>query len=116
MMCDTMILVQDPILAEALAARRAIKLCLLLGIRKIILEGDSLQVVHALQVSNKGPSVIGPIVEDARYLCRRFLDFEVRHVLRGANGEAHRLAKLALSRDGYTIWRDNFPFPDSQCC
>jgi exonuclease III len=48
MMCDTMILVQDPILAEALAARRAIELCLLLGIRKIILEGDSLQVVHAL--------------------------------------------------------------------
>jgi hypothetical protein len=57
-----MILVQDPILAEALAARRAIELCLLLGIRKIILEGDSLQVVHALQVSNKGPLVIGSIV------------------------------------------------------
>jgi hypothetical protein len=67
-------------------------------------------VVQALQASNKGPSVIGQIVEDAQYLCRRFLDFEARHVLRGANGEAHRLAKLALSRDGYTIWRDNFPF------
>jgi hypothetical protein len=103
MMCDTMLFVQDPVLAEALAARRAIELCLLLGIRKIILEGDALQVVHALQVSNRGPSVIGPIVEDARYLCRRFLDFEVRYVHIGANGEAHRLAKLAFSQDGYSI-------------
>ena len=109
-MCDTMILIQDPVLAKALAAIRAIKLCLSLGIRKIILEGDSLQVVHALQASNGGQFVIGPIVEDARHLCRQFSDFEVKHVLRGANGEAHRLAKLALSQEGYTIWRDNFPF------
>jgi ribonuclease HI len=69
MVCDTMILIQDPVLAEALAAKRAVELCLSLGIRKIILEGDSLRVVHALQASNRGPSAIGPIVEDAWHLC-----------------------------------------------
>jgi hypothetical protein len=76
------------------------------------LEGDSLQVVHALQASNGGQSVIGPIVEDARHLSRRFSTFEVQHVLRGANGEAHSLAKLALSREGYIVWRDTFPSLD----
>jgi hypothetical protein len=50
MMCDTLDLIQDPVLAETLAARCVVELSLLLGIRKIILEGDDdlLQVVHAL--------------------------------------------------------------------
>jgi hypothetical protein len=49
MMCDSLDLIHNPLLAEALAARRAVELCLLMGIRKAILEGDSLQVVQALQ-------------------------------------------------------------------
>jgi hypothetical protein len=42
MMCDTMYLIQDPILVEALAARRAVELSLLLGIQRIILGGFTL--------------------------------------------------------------------------
>ena len=111
MMCDSLDLIQDPVLAEVLAARRAVELCLLMGIRKIILEGDSLQVVQALQASKGGHSIIGPIVEDAQHLCRRFSVFTLQHVPRGANGEAHNLAKLAFLREGHTVWRDNFPLP-----
>jgi exonuclease III/ribonuclease HI len=109
MMCDTMDCIQDPATAEALAARRAIELGLSLGIRRIVLEGDSLQVVHALQMSNGGGFSYGPIIEDAQQLSRRFLEYTVRYVQREANGEAHRLAKLALSREGYMVWRENFP-------
>ena len=65
MMCDTLDFIQDPTTAEALAARQAVELSLTLGIRKIILKGDSLQVVHALQSFAGGRSLYGLIVEDA---------------------------------------------------
>ena len=48
MMCDTVDCIQDPATTKALAARSAVELSLSLGIQRIILEGDLLQVVHAL--------------------------------------------------------------------
>ena len=45
MLSETMDFIQDPTTAKALAARRAAELSLSLGIRKLILEGDSLQIV-----------------------------------------------------------------------
>ncbi|XP_035545902.1 uncharacterized protein LOC118348408 [Juglans regia] len=38
----------DPLLGEAIAALRAVKFCAELGLRTIILEGDSLNVVNAI--------------------------------------------------------------------
>jgi hypothetical protein len=83
-----------------LATRSAVELGLSLGIWRIILEGDSIQVVHALHASNGGGFSYGSIIEDTQQLCRRFLEYTLRYVQREANGEAHRLAKLALSSRG----------------
>ncbi|XP_040998121.1 uncharacterized protein LOC121244147 [Juglans microcarpa x Juglans regia] len=48
-LCSSMDLIPDPLLAEAVATRRASSFCVELGLQHIILEGDSLSVVKAIQ-------------------------------------------------------------------
>jgi hypothetical protein len=45
MMCETMEHIQDPVIAEVLAARQAVELIQALGMHKLILEGDALKIV-----------------------------------------------------------------------
>jgi ribonuclease HI len=52
-LCMTQPYISDPATAEAFAARRGIQLCRELGIRNIILEGDSLEIVTAMR-KNEG--------------------------------------------------------------
>jgi ribonuclease HI len=49
MFCANKGFVQDPTMAEAQAAWEAVELTRRLNIRKIILEGDSLEIVKMLQ-------------------------------------------------------------------
>jgi hypothetical protein len=42
-------------------------------------------------------------------LLRGFIDCKVVFVPREANGKAHKLAKLALSRGVNKVWREDFP-------
>jgi hypothetical protein len=41
-------------------------------------------------------------------LFQRFLEYKVNFVHREANGEAHKLAKLALSLGENKVWREAF--------
>jgi hypothetical protein len=104
-----MALIQDPATAEALAARRAVELSLSLGITQLILEGDSLQIVQAIQGISNAQYMYGIIVEDLKALLRGFINYKVIFVPREANGKAHKLAKLALSRGVNKVWREDFP-------
>jgi hypothetical protein len=106
---QTMDFIQDPATAEALAARRAAELSLSLGIRKLILEGDSLQIVRAIQEPTGGQHMYGLIIEDTKILLRGTTDCKVEFVPREANGEAHKLAKLALLMGENKVWREDFP-------
>ena len=49
MLSETMTSIKDPTTTEALVARRGAKLCKSLEIMKLILKGDALQIVQALQ-------------------------------------------------------------------
>jgi ribonuclease HI len=110
MISETMGSSTDPVTAEALAARRAVEVSHMLGLRKIILEGDALQIVQALQSTDGGKYSYGLLIEDMQQLLRRFSEFSVQFVRREANGAAHKLARLALSMGENKFWRDNFPF------
>jgi hypothetical protein len=48
MLCETIDHILDLAIAESLAARRGAKLGLSLGLRKVILEGDALEIVGIL--------------------------------------------------------------------
>jgi ribonuclease HI len=110
MMSESMDYIQDPATVEALAARRAVEFSHSLGISKINLEGDALQIVQALQSSDGGWCSYGLIIEDVQQLFRRFAEYSVHFVRREANIDAHKLAKLALSMGENKVWRDGFPF------
>jgi ribonuclease HI len=105
MISETMDLITDPVTAEALAARRAVEVSQTLGLRKIIMEGDALQIVQALRSTGGGRYSYGLIIEDMHQLLQRFSEFSVQHVRREANRAAHKLAKLALSLGEDKIWR-----------
>ena len=49
MLSKTTASIKDPTTAEALVARRGVELRMLLGIMKLILERNALQIVQALQ-------------------------------------------------------------------
>jgi ribonuclease HI len=109
MISETVEYIHNPVTAEALAARRAVEFGQSLGIRKIILEGDAKQIVQALRSSDGGRCSYGLIIEDMQQLVRRFQEYAVHFVRQEANGEAHKLAKLALLIGENKVWMDDFP-------
>jgi ribonuclease HI len=86
-----------PDIAEATAALRAARLCHELRLNKVILEGDALQIVRALNSDAPHWSRYGHITEEARGWLSSLVSCEVVHVRRQCNGVAHCLAKLGLS-------------------
>jgi hypothetical protein len=109
MACESKKFVHNPAVAEALAARRGVELCAEWGIRKLLLEGDALQIVQALISDTGGWAPYDVITMDAKQKLQNFQEFDVMHVPREANCAAHCLAKLALTLGENRTWRDNFP-------
>lgn len=109
MACETKDHIQDPAVAEAIAARRGVELSGELGIRRLLLEGDALQIVQAIS-SDVGVWVpYGVIIEDTMQMLQRFQEHDVMHIQREANQAAHHLAKLALTLGVNRVWREDFP-------
>lgn len=89
-------LVQDLEVAEAVAAWRNLSFCCEQGFQKIILEGDSLNVIKALQREEGCWSKYGQIIKDMQALIRTLQCCEANHIRREANGVTHRLVRNAL--------------------
>jgi hypothetical protein len=109
MLCETVDHIQDPAIAESLAARRGVELGLSLGLRKIILEGDALEIVGVLNKEGVSYGKYGQVLNDTKFQLGRFQKYVVRHVGREINRAAHALAKLALSLGSNRLWREDFP-------
>jgi ribonuclease HI len=82
-----------PAIAEATAALRAAILCHDLGLNKVILEGDALQIVQALNREGPHWSSYGHLTEEARGMLSSLHSWKVVHVRRQYNEVAHVLAK-----------------------
>jgi hypothetical protein len=80
-----------------------------LGLQRIILEGDSLQVVNTLKAEGLNWSISGQIVEDAKGVLRTFLSWQVYQTKREGNSSAHGLAKEAVHRVIDRVWIDSIP-------
>lgn len=106
---QTICAVQEPVFAEAQGALCAAEFSRDLGLQSIILEGDSIQVVNALQGTGPNWSRYGQMVADARVvltLVRRWL---IRHTKREANSAAHQLAKAAVKQVMDRVWIEEIP-------
>lgn len=101
--------VYDTVSAEAFAALCAVEFCREVGIQDIILEGDSLLVVKALNDSNPNWLRYGQIIEDTRLVLGSLRSWNVQHVKQEANAAAHGLAKNAISISTDHIWLEEIP-------
>jgi hypothetical protein len=75
----------------------------------VILEGDALEVVQALNSEDALSGRYGTIINDAKLLLQQVQNWKVGHVKRVANTAAHRLAKLAFSFSEERLWTEDFP-------
>jgi hypothetical protein len=101
--------INHPTTTETLAVWQAVVLGIQLGATYLELEGDALEVVQDLNLPEHCWGRNGPVLKDIKLLLQNFNDWKVSHVLQGANGAAHSLAKLALSSGVEQTWYDNFP-------
>lgn len=69
--CDTKERVIQPDLDECFALLKAVKFSLELGLSNIILEGDALGIIHAVNKDMKDFSWFGHIIETIRHLLAR---------------------------------------------
>uniref|UniRef100_A0A2N9HGY6 RNase H type-1 domain-containing protein n=1 Tax=Fagus sylvatica TaxID=28930 RepID=A0A2N9HGY6_FAGSY len=80
---------------EAMAARRAVRLALELGLTEVEFEGDSCIITGALNGEKYSRAVFGVIIEDAKALAQRLHTYSFHHVKRLGNLVAHALARRA---------------------
>ncbi|KAL0282834.1 UNVERIFIED_CONTAM: putative mitochondrial protein [Sesamum angustifolium] len=85
----------EPEMVEAFAAREAILLALRFGWRRIIIEGDSANLLLKLSEPSPDCSVLGPIVRDIKLLAFGFDQCLFSLVRRSGNKIAHCLARRA---------------------
>ena len=109
MFCATKRYVQDPTMAEAVAAWEAMELAQRLDLRRFILEGDALEIVQMLRQEGGCGTIYGQLLNDVKEQLRRWQGWEIQHISRRGNSVAHHLTKLALEQDGNIEWRDGFP-------
>jgi ribonuclease HI len=108
-LCQTKDAFPEPVTAEAMGALCAIELCKDLGLQDVILEGDAIQVVQAINKQGMQNCCYGQILEDIHAVLRSFRWKEIKHVKREANSAAHTLAKLAASNYMNKVWMEEVP-------
>lgn len=99
----------DPIAAEALIALYATEFNRDLGLQRIILEGNAMQVVNAVKAEDRKWSSFGQLMEDIRGVLNTLQDWKICHVKREVNGIAHILAKIAVQRVIDHAWIEETP-------
>ncbi|XP_041017915.1 uncharacterized protein LOC121260135 [Juglans microcarpa x Juglans regia] len=99
----------DPLLAESFGALKIVQFGLKLGLTKVIIEGDSLQVINSLRRDKEGCNSATMFVCEAKQLLENFAKWEVSHVRRNGNSIAHLLAKDALSNYDHIVTLEDLP-------
>ena len=67
---------------EVIAAKKAFKFALDLGLSSIVLEGDSKNTIDALLSKDASLANFGHLIDEAKMLANQFVDVEFTHVKR----------------------------------
>ncbi|KAL0399727.1 UNVERIFIED_CONTAM: putative mitochondrial protein [Sesamum radiatum] len=82
-------------LAESWAAREAIQFALRRGWRRVVLEGDCLNLIRKLNAGQGDLSFTGPLVLDIQYFAAKFSSCQFSWIKRSGNSVVHFLAQTA---------------------
>jgi len=99
----------ETIVAEALAALHAVEFSWDLGLRRIILEGDVLQIVNAVKSTGRNWSKYGQLVEDTREVLNGMIMWYICHVRKDENSATRSLAKEAVQQITDFVWMEKIP-------
>ena len=95
--------------AEAKAVEMGLQFGKDIGVRDIILEGDSLNVYCVLLGLSTPPSSVDAMILGMQNACSEFHYVEFSHIWREGNRPAHLLAKYAKGIDDYCTWIEESP-------
>ena len=99
----------SPEIVEAMAAARAISFAQGLGFTSFVLEGDSINIIKALQSDDESLSPYGHILSSAKSMVVAGSSIKYSHVGRSGNNVAHNLAKHARHVRGCSVWMEDVP-------
>ncbi len=99
----------DPVVGESIAALKAVEFCKNRGLDRIMVEGDSIQVVQSINKPGLNWGKYGHIVADIHEVLRFFREWKVCHTPRDANSAAHTLAKEGIQVVADRFWLDCYP-------
>ena len=94
---------------EALAARRAARFVVELGLTASEFEGDSKVVWRALRTADVAHSSMGEIIKDTMSIVGSLRTFSFSHTRRQGNCAAHALAKRAIVSFPLLVWMKYVP-------
>ena len=91
-------------MVEAMAACRTIVFTQEMSLSKVVVEGDCLRVVSALNASICYNTLYENVIEGTRKQCCQFQHCQFQHVRRRGNMLTHTLAKRVVSFANYNVW------------
>ncbi|KAL0006726.1 hypothetical protein SO802_008228 [Lithocarpus litseifolius] len=94
---------------EALAARRAARFVVELGLNDFEFEGDSEVVWRASRTADEAHSSMGEIIKDTLSIVGSLLTFSFSHTRRQGNCAAHAFAKRAIISFSLLVWMEHVP-------
>lgn len=101
--------ISDPLVAEAFGAKLCAEFGMFIGFRSVILEGDAVGVVNALNRVDNYEGIVSNLIGETCLMLKNFDRWSVKHVGREGNKVAHSLAKLAVSNLQNQVWFGSFP-------
>ncbi len=96
---------------EATVARATVQLVLDLGFMEVEVEGDSINIVHALSQTETSYTFYGHIINNAKFTSQSLVSIKFMHVKRDGNKVAYSLAKRARCNKFFQVWMEYVP-PD----
>ncbi|KAK7840018.1 hypothetical protein CFP56_017232 [Quercus suber] len=96
-------------MAEVLAAKRAVVFARELSFFEVLIKGDCLRIVQALQASNRCYTLYGHIIDETKRLACLLRRCHFQHVKRDGNRLAHDLARRAALAADTDVWVEDLP-------
>ncbi|XP_042972768.1 uncharacterized protein LOC122304571 [Carya illinoinensis] len=108
-MCDQKPNVIEVAVAESIALRKTVEICLELNIQRAIFEGDAKIVILAVNGNDDACFNFSPIVEDIRFYFINRPNWSIQFVPRAKNMVAHSLAKNTIAMEEERVWIEEVP-------
>ena len=94
---------------EAMAAGCALSFALEVGVKRAILEGDSLSVIKGLMEEERMLVPLGLLIKDVKRFLHRFDELRYSHAKRECNALAHYLTRYSVGIQYFLIWMEDIP-------